>query len=935
MEQEAGSRVPGYALVAAAVIGPPAVVAWFKEVGTWPGFIWACLAASTALTLVFGLFMTVIDDLKGRWATRLADVLDEVMLRMFSSYRRKVSKYIRAAYSHLDSKGLSTVGDHTLSLKEVFVSLVLDPAATNMLQSDPIRYGHGKGARVPQDIWHWLGQVGEAKTALAIIGPPGSGKTTLLHHVVYVLMNQRRLSIKVKHKRSVVPILVPLRDHKDGFDVGNPALPEVIRHSLAEVQGSEPPRWVERQLERGKILLLLDGLDEVASDVIRRKISTWVDKQRRQYPQIQFVVTSRPFGYRSNPLGTATVLQVNRFTPMQIEQFVSAWYSAIMLRSYGRKRDTARLKALQESANLLTKLKNNPALDDLAANPLLLTMIASVHHYQGALPGTRSDLYREVCEVLLGKRHQAREIELDMQGSKKQAVLQVLAFALMEKRVRDVSISDAKEYIESTLQRVAPAVDVADFLVGVENSSGLLIEHEAGVYSFAHLTFQEYLAAVHMRECGDSVIDQIDVADSWWHETLRLYAAQVDASILMARCLDKAEGDAQILALAVDCLKEAREISPDLRLRLEQLVSPVNMEFDIEQRRLAATVRLLLRRRGFVRLGEDSRLSPEPVTSLEYQAFLDAARSNRQFRPEHWRPDRFEATLADKPALGVSLEGAFGFTRWFQENIELEGRTCRLPLRREVDSISGRGLIDSAHNQVVVTLTVDEAGLSSESKIGVSDPRECAEAVLGQLRADRILVDSMDAEVGKLLPQILVGRIKKNGNAQGSEDLEAARLKVIGGFDSWLDNLIESGWAAFAEQIDSVGRIDAFSICADVNAVTVDLMRIGRMRTTRLHYDVVGYMAAWSGIFSGAADIGFHKGGVVDDETDRARLRGVARVACLMLAEWCERHAQKAQRVDLVDYRKRFIGLYVRFAIMEAQIDGRIAPNQGFHLALS
>ncbi len=47
------------------------------------------------------------------------------------------------------------------------------------------------------------------------------------------------------------------------------------------------------------------------------------------------------------------------------------------------------------------RLDGAPGLYDLTVNPLLLTMIATVHRYRGALPGSRVDLNGEICQVML------------------------------------------------------------------------------------------------------------------------------------------------------------------------------------------------------------------------------------------------------------------------------------------------------------------------------------------------------------------------------------------------------------------------------------------------------------------------------------------------------------------------------------------------------
>ena len=69
-----------------------------------------------------------------------------------------------------------------------------------------------------------------------------------------------------------------------------------------------------------------------------------------------------------------------------------------------------RIQASESAAGLLKLLRDNPALYDLTVNPLLLTMIATVHRYRGALPGSRADLYGEICQVMLSRRIQAKNL---------------------------------------------------------------------------------------------------------------------------------------------------------------------------------------------------------------------------------------------------------------------------------------------------------------------------------------------------------------------------------------------------------------------------------------------------------------------------------------------------------------------------------------------
>jgi predicted NACHT family NTPase len=86
------------------------------------------------------------------------------------------------------------------------------------------------------------------------------------------------------------------------------------------------------------------------------------------------------------------------------------------------------MQARQQADDLLRRIVRTPALLALAVNPLLLTMITTVHRYRSSLPGRRVELYAEICEVFLGKRQQSRGIEIDMTPAQKQSVLQPLAY---------------------------------------------------------------------------------------------------------------------------------------------------------------------------------------------------------------------------------------------------------------------------------------------------------------------------------------------------------------------------------------------------------------------------------------------------------------------------------------------------------------------------
>src|SRR5260221_10090232 len=110
-----------------------------------------------------------------------------------------------------------------------------------------------------------------------------------------------------------------------------------------------------------------------------------------------------------------------------------------------------RMPARAEATALLERLRNTPALFDLTVNPLLLTMIATVHRYGGELPGNRVALYAEICEVFLGKRQLARGQVLELAPAQMQLVLEPLAYHMMIQGIRDIACDEAQTAIEEPL----------------------------------------------------------------------------------------------------------------------------------------------------------------------------------------------------------------------------------------------------------------------------------------------------------------------------------------------------------------------------------------------------------------------------------------------------------------------------------------------------
>jgi hypothetical protein len=641
-----------------AIVIPPSVAAglWRTLVVEHPVVAVLLLLTYEAAVALMAFAGKIIEQLAKRWQQRIVDHIDQTLGLRFSRFPGRYRAALLGNLRYIDLKGLETIGFYTPELDEVFIQVSLayhapDDAETSLL------------AHLPRDVTdrHVLGDILDRRqpVVLAIVGAPGSGKTTLLRRTARQICQEHR------GRRRAIPVLLFFRDHVGTvLDAPDVTLADLVRETL-ERGISEPAGWFEQKLRGGDCVVMLDGLDEVARQDDRKALAAWVERQIALYPLNDYVLTSRPQGYLSARVNGAAVLQVRSLTDEQVVSFVHGWYLAVERHIAGTENAEVRHKAETATGDLLERLNHAPALLDLTFNPMLLTMIANVHRHRGALPGSRTRLYGEICQVILWRRQEEKGIPSQLGGDGKEILLRGLAFSMMEQRVRDLSRSAVLSVIEPMLRRMPTILTAEEFLADV-GSNGLLIERESGLYSFAHHTFQEYLAAAHIRDTGQPQLLAAGVDDVWWRESTLLYVVGSDADTIVEAGLDS--GTVTALSLAFDCAEQGSHLAPELRTRMDNLLgSAFGSDTDRDRLRLMASVMATRQLRHLVRTEGGGRVCTRPVTRGLYWLFRQDTGALPPDCPDtpdgraESAPDRSDAEL---PVTGVRAPAAAAFVRW-------------------------------------------------------------------------------------------------------------------------------------------------------------------------------------------------------------------------------------------------------------------------------
>jgi formylglycine-generating enzyme required for sulfatase activity len=368
----------------------------------------------------------------------------------------------------------------------------------------------------------------------------------------------------------MVPVFLPLRnlvDLEQGIDT-------FLEHELASPHLHLPKDIGRILLERGNLLILLDGLDEVSNQEHRAKVARWIESAAVAYPNCRFVVTCSYAGYRDKAQLSAEFLELH-LRPLndeEVHKFVHNWFRIVETGIEGDS-DRVRDSAANAADKLLEQLRQPEfrarRVYELTHNPLLLTTICLVHRDRGRLPQRRTELYNEATNVLLERWQGAKDLTVSMPAEKSRQVLQPVAYWMHGEEGRtQASTTDLAPIIEGALAATKISnLSAAEFLAKIRDESGLLTGWSSDSFGFMHLGFQEYLAAyqISRKAVGDPTVLQ-ELArrfgESWWREvTLLVLGLDLPHFDAFMREVTEQPAFAERSSLVEECIDDALQVS--------------------------------------------------------------------------------------------------------------------------------------------------------------------------------------------------------------------------------------------------------------------------------------------------------------------------------------------------------------------------------------
>ncbi len=372
----------------------------------------------------------------------------------------------------------------------------------------------------------------ETYSKLRLLGKPGIGKTTFLQ---YLAIQSNRGDFEPTR----VPVFITLRHFvEESRGSGEFSLLNYLRQEFLN-SGIANPTVIETLLQAGRLLLLLDGLDEVLHPevgLVLREIRRFSDK----YHKNRYAITCRTVAQRLSLRGFTDV-EIAPFTQAQIVAFAQKWFIAFT--------QTTAETGQAQSRQFIQRLNepDNWKFRQMVVTPLFLHMACWVFQGEGRFPTKRTEFYKEGLDLLLGKWDEARGVERDemyrgFRLPQKLKLLSQIAAVTFEHGQYFFEQRTIEQYVEDYIRHLPNASTDADelqldseaVLKAIESQHGLLTERARGIFSFSYLAFQEYftarniVASYNLQALEQALSGLVShLTDPHWHEIFLLTAAML------------------------------------------------------------------------------------------------------------------------------------------------------------------------------------------------------------------------------------------------------------------------------------------------------------------------------------------------------------------------------------------------------------------------
>jgi NACHT domain len=339
-----------------------------------------------------------------------------------------------------------------------------------------------------------------------IMGEGGSGKSTGLLRVALELARKG-----VASDQYIVPILIKATELARAKPSNLTSYCDEVAKSIVSNKKS---CFSSKDLTAGRVILLVDGLDEVASTLDKEWVAAALVQFSSAFPKCQIIATARPYKVFAD-LHDLKSFEEYRVSPISWKQ------AEKIVHAVGHRKKLP----VKTSNELLRRLEK---IHGFELNPLLVTVFAATTDYSKQdLPANITELFKKFTELMLGRWDEEKGLSLQFHAPLKDFILQKIAFHMHAKNLTSIPRDEAESVATKELLNRGHDDNGQSLLSEVFDRSGLFRVH-GGSIEFRHHLLQEFFAGRGIPSAD--YIGQI-ITSEWWKRAIVFYFGENPQSI--------------------------------------------------------------------------------------------------------------------------------------------------------------------------------------------------------------------------------------------------------------------------------------------------------------------------------------------------------------------------------------------------------------------
>lgn len=346
---------------------------------------------------------------------------------------------------------------------------------------------------------------------IAVYGEAGAGKSTTLHVYAEKLYKHKDdtesvIFIPLNRITSKLNKLEP--DHRDRVLSGTTKLEALLGAFLHYKDIPATPEnksaLIDHLNANKKTTIIIDALDEAANN------AEWIIQALSEIPKsircAQVITSSRDCVKYLKEIEFLGITLLP-FTRDQLKRFIFGW-----------------IKIEDQKVNLWNKIIEKE-LFEVANNPLLATIICSLHENGVPIPENEPEIYKSKIDLLCGSYDHYKNIKRTKNSKQLlEDCCRKIAYQMHRRQLRQASRSDMEKYLSEGMNYKIPETTIQSAIEDLISICNILkFSSDDGTYGFGHLRYQEYLASDEISRTRSIDITML-TKSNWWAGALYLYS---------------------------------------------------------------------------------------------------------------------------------------------------------------------------------------------------------------------------------------------------------------------------------------------------------------------------------------------------------------------------------------------------------------------------